>query len=112
MNPEQVSLGYNTVFATDIEDLYVKWDHLALHLPEMHELNGEADLDLLLSIKFVAHNTGRRLSQLEGRMAGNGCSFRQIFSDEWIPVLLRFLCHGGPYHAVCRCRIQRSQGKL
>ena len=29
---------------------------------------------LIPSIKFLAYNTGLRLSQLEGRLAGNGCS--------------------------------------
>ena len=33
-------------------------------------------MDLIPSIKFLAHNTRIRLSQLEGRLVGNGCSLR------------------------------------
>ena len=36
-------------------------------------------MDLIPLLKFLAHNTGRRLSQLEGRLAGNGCSLRDKF---------------------------------
>ena len=64
------------IYATDIEDLYVTQDPLAVHLLEVDALNVEEDMDLLPSLKFLAHNTGRRLSQLEGRLAGNGCSLR------------------------------------
>ena len=38
-------------------------------------------MDLIPSIKFLAHNTGRRLSQLEGRFAGNGRSLRSKFEN-------------------------------
>ena len=55
------------IYATDIEDLYVTQDPLAIHLLEVDALNVEEDMDLLPSLKFLAHNTGRRLSQLEGR---------------------------------------------
>ena len=51
-------------------------DPLGAHLLEVDALNVEDDMDLLPSLKFLAHNTGRRLSQLEGRLAGNGCSLR------------------------------------
>ena len=60
------------IYATDIENLYVTQDHLAIHLLKVDALNVEEDMDLLPSLKFLAHNTGRRLSQLEGRLAGNG----------------------------------------
>ena len=46
------------IYVTDIEDLL-----------EVDTLNIEEDMDLLPSLKFLAHNTGRRLSQLEGRLA-------------------------------------------
>ena len=67
------------IYAMDIEDLYVTQDPLAVHLLEVDALNVEEDMDLIPSIKFLAHNTGRRLSQLEGRIAGNGCSLRSKF---------------------------------
>ena len=67
------------IFARDIEDLYVTQDPLAVHPLEVKVLNVEVDLDLLPSIKFLVHNTGRRLSQLEGRLVGNGCSLEQKF---------------------------------
>ena len=57
------------IYATDIEDIYVTQDPLAVHLLEVDALNVEEDMDLLPSLKFLAHNTGRRLSQLEGRLA-------------------------------------------
>ena len=57
------------IYGTDIEDLYVTQDPLAIHLLEVDALNVEEDMDLLPSLKFLAHNTGRRLSQLEGRLA-------------------------------------------
>ena len=60
------------IYATDIEDLYV-------HLLEVDALNVEEDMDLIPSLKFLAHNTGRRLSKLEGRLAGHGCSLRNKF---------------------------------
>ena len=56
--------------------------HLAWHLLEMDDV--KANMDLLLSIKFLAHKIGRRFSQLEGRMGGNGCSLRQKFLDKSI----------------------------
>ena len=46
--------------------LYVTQDPLAVHLLEVDALNVEEDMDLIPSIKFLAHNTGMRLSQLEG----------------------------------------------
>ena len=49
-------------------------DPLAVHLLEVDALIVKEDMDLIPSIKFLAHNTGRRLSQLEGRLAGYGCS--------------------------------------
>ena len=67
------------IYGTDIEDLYVTQDPLAIHLLEVDALNVEEDMDLLPLLKFLAHNTGRRLSQLEGRLAGNGCSLRSKF---------------------------------
>ena len=39
---------------------------------------------LIPSIKFLAHNIGERLSQLEGRLAGNGCSLRSKFPHQEI----------------------------
>ena len=50
----------------------------------MDALNVEEDMDLLPSLKFLAHNTGKRLSQLEGRLAGNGCSLRNKFPPKEI----------------------------
>ena len=50
------------IFATDIKDLYVTQDPLAVHLLEVYALNVEEYMDLLPSIKFLSHNTGRRLS--------------------------------------------------
>ena len=70
--------------ATDIEDLYVTQDPLAIHLLEVDALNVKEDMDLLPLLKFLAHNTGRRLSQLEGRLAGNGCSLRSKFQPKEI----------------------------
>ena len=55
------------IYATDIKDLYVTQDPLAVHILEADALNVE-DMDLIPSIKFLSHNTGRRLSQLEGRL--------------------------------------------
>ena len=52
------------IYATDIEDLCVTQDPLAIHLLEVDALNVEEDMDLFPSLKFLAHNTGRRLSQL------------------------------------------------
>ena len=72
------------IYATDIEDLYVTQDPLAVHLLEVDVLNVEEDMDLLPLLKFLAHNTGRRLSQLEGRLAGNGCSLRSKFPPKLI----------------------------
>ena len=39
-------------------------------------------MDLIPSIKLLACKTGRRLSQLEGRVAGNGCSLRIKFPHQ------------------------------
>ena len=39
-----------------------------VHLLEVATLNIEEDMDLLPSIKFLAHNTARSLLQLEGRV--------------------------------------------
>ena len=72
------------IYATDIEDLYVTQDPLAVHLLEVDALNVEEDIDLNPSIKFLAHNTGKRLSLLEGRLAGNGCSLRSKFPPKEI----------------------------
>ena len=46
------------IFATDIKDLFVTHDPLAIHLLEVDALKVEENLDLLPSIKFLAHNTG------------------------------------------------------
>ena len=72
------------IYATYIEELYVTQDPLAVHLLEVDALNIEEDKDLLPSIKFLSHNTGRRLSQLEGRLAVNGCSLRHKFPHQEI----------------------------
>ena len=72
------------IYAKDIEDLYVTQDPLAVHLLEVDALNVEKDMDLIASIKFLAHNTGIRLSQLEGRLDGNGCSLRRKFPHQEI----------------------------
>ena len=72
------------IYATDIEDLYITQDPLAVHLLEVNALNVEEDMDFLPSIKFLAHNTGKRLSQLEGRLAGNGCSLKSKFPHQEI----------------------------
>ena len=70
------------IYAMDIEDLYVTQDPLAVHLLEVDALNVEEDMDLIPSIKFLAHNRGRRLSQSEGRSAGNGCSLKSKFPHQ------------------------------
>ena len=72
------------IYATDIEDLYVTLIPLAVHLLEVDALNVKEDMDLLPLLKFLAHNTGRRLSQLEERLAGNGCSLRSKFQPKEI----------------------------
>ena len=72
------------IYATDIEDLYMTQDPLAIHLLEVDMRNVEEDMDLLPLLKFLAFNTGRRLSQLEGRLAGNGCSLRNKFQPKEI----------------------------
>ena len=72
------------IYATDIIDLYVTQDPLAVHLLEMDALKIEEDMDLIPSIKFLAHNTRIRLSQLEGRLAGNECSLRSKFPHQEI----------------------------
>ena len=41
-------------------------------------------MELIPYIKFLAHNTGLKLSQLEGRLAGNGCSLRSKFPHQEI----------------------------
>ena len=64
------------IYATDIVKLYLTHDSLAVQLLEVGALNVEEDMDLIPFIKFLAHNTGLRLSQVEGRLAGNGCSLR------------------------------------
>ena len=46
------------IFDTDIKDLKVTQDPLAVHLLEVDALNEEKDMDLLPSIKYLAHNTG------------------------------------------------------
>ena len=56
----------------------------AVHLLEVDALNVEEDMDLIPSIKFLAHNTRRMLSQLEGRFARNGCSLRSKFPHQEI----------------------------
>ena len=72
------------IYATDIEDLYVTQDPLAVHLLKVDALNVEEDMDLIPSIKFLAHNTGIRLLQLEGRLAGNGFYLRSEFPHQEI----------------------------
>ena len=72
------------IYSTDIVDLYVTQDPLAVHLLEVDALNVEEDMDLIPPIKFLAHNTGLRLSQLEGRFAGNGCSLLSKFPHQEI----------------------------
>ena len=74
------------MYATNVKELYVTQDPLAVHLLEVNALNVEEDMDPIPSIKFLSHNTGRRLSQLEGRLAGNICSLRHKF----------------PYQEICR----------
>ena len=69
------------IYATNIEDLYVTQDPLSVHLLEVDALNVEEDMNLIPAIKFLGHNTGIRLSQLEGRLAGNGCSLRSKFRN-------------------------------
>ena len=39
-------------------------------------------MDLIPSIKFLVRKTRRRLSQLEGRVGGNGCSLRIKFPHQ------------------------------
>ena len=53
------------IYATDIMDMNVTQDTLVVHLLEVNALNVKEDMDLIPSSKFLAHNTGRRLSQLE-----------------------------------------------
>ena len=57
---------------------------LTVHLLEVDALNVEEDMDLIPSIKFLAHYTGLRLSQLEGKLAGNRCSLRSKFPHQEI----------------------------
>ena len=59
-------------------------DPLTVHLLEVDALNVEEDMDLIPAIKFLAHNTRLRLSQLEGRLAGNGCLQRSMFPHQKI----------------------------
>ena len=72
------------IHARDIEDLYVTQDPLAVNLLEVDALNVEKDMNLIPSIKFLAHNTKMWLSQLEGRLAGNRCSLRSKFPHQEI----------------------------
>ena len=72
------------IYAINIKDLFVTQDPLAVHLLEVDALNVEEDMDLIPSIKFLSHNTGRRLSQLDGRLAGNGYSLRHKFPHQEI----------------------------
>ena len=72
------------IYATDIQDLYVTQGPLAVHLLKVDALNVEEDMNLTPSIKFLAHNTGRRLSQLEGWLAGNRCSLRSKVTHQEI----------------------------
>ena len=62
----------------------MKQDPLAIHLLGVDALNVAEDMDLFPLLKFLAHNTGRRLSQLEGRLAGNGFSLRSKFQPKEI----------------------------
>ena len=71
-------------YAKDIVDLYAIQDPLAVHLLEEDALNVEKDVDLIPSIKFLANNIGLRLSQLEGRLAGNGFSLKNKFPHQQI----------------------------
>ena len=73
-----------TGVSTNTDLCYRYQDPLAVHLLEVDALNIVEDMDLITSIKFLAHNTGRRLSQLEGRLAGNGCSLRSKFPHQEI----------------------------
>ena len=77
-------MSTNTNLCYDIEDLNVTQDPLAVHLLEVDALNVEEDMDLIPSIKFLSHNTRRRLSQLEGRFSGNGCPLRHKFPHQEI----------------------------
>ena len=45
------------IYATDIEDLYMTQDPLAIHLLEVDAWNVEEDMDLLPLLKFLAYNT-------------------------------------------------------
>ena len=94
------------IYATDIKDLGVTQDPLAVHLLEVYTLNVEKDMDLLTSIKFLVHNTGRRLLQLEGRLAGNGFSLRSGGSspEEWVVLASLQLCsHNAPIMEMNSC---------
>ena len=70
------------IYAADMEDLYIAQDPLWVHLLEVDALNIGEHMDLLPSIKFLSHNTRRRLSQLEGMLAGHGCSLRHKFPHQ------------------------------
>ena len=72
------------IYAMDIMDLYVTQDPLAVHHLEVDALNVEEDMNLIPGIKFLAHNAGIRLSQLEGRLAVNRCSLRSKFPHQEI----------------------------
>ena len=65
------------IYATDIEDLYVTQDPLAIHLLEVDTLNVEEDMDLIPSFKFLAHNTGREVVT-----AGGEACWQWLFSEE------------------------------
>ena len=75
-DPLQKDICNIQILVTDIQHLNVIQDSLAVHRLEVNALNVEEDMDLRPSIKFLTHNTGRRLLQLEGRLVGNGCSLR------------------------------------
>ena len=81
---EQAGLSTYTDLCYGYRGFYMTQDPLAIHLLEVDALNVEEDMDLLPSLKFLAHNTGRRLSQLEGRLAGKGCSLRDKFPPKKI----------------------------
>ena len=72
------------IYVTNIEHQDVTQDPLWVHLLEVNVLNEEKDMGLHASIKFLTHNTGRRLSQLDGRLVGNGCSLRSKFPHQEI----------------------------
>ena len=72
------------MYVTKIQHLDVIQEPLVVHLLEVDDLNVKEDMGLRPSFKFLTHNTGRRLLQLEGGLAGNGCSLRSKFPHEEI----------------------------